>query len=37
MSPTGMVRVPREVAGLGVKVDVDRVENLTVRREAFSA
>jgi O-succinylbenzoate synthase len=37
MSPNGMVRVPREVPGIGVQVDVDRVEDLTVRREAFSA
>jgi len=37
MSPNGMVRVPRDVPGIGVSVDADRVENLTVRREAFSA
>ncbi len=37
MSAQGMVRVPREVPGIGVSVDADRVENLTVRREAFSA
>jgi O-succinylbenzoate synthase len=36
MSPNGMVRVPRELPGIGVQVDVDRVEDLTVRREAFS-
>jgi O-succinylbenzoate synthase len=37
MRPNGMVRVPRDVPGIGVQVDVDRVEDLTVRREAFSA
>jgi O-succinylbenzoate synthase len=36
MSPRGMVRVPREVPGIGVNVDEGRVEDLTVRREAFS-
>jgi len=36
MSPDGMVRVPRDVPGIGVNVDVDRVEDLTVRREVFS-
>jgi o-succinylbenzoate synthase len=37
MSPEGMVRVPRETPGIGVTVDVDRVENLTVRRERLTA
>lgn len=37
MSPGGMVRVPREEPGIGVQVDGDRVEDLTVRREAFCA
>ena len=33
MDEDGMVRVPREMPGMGVTVDMDRVENLTVRRE----
>jgi O-succinylbenzoate synthase len=37
MDAEGMVRVPREKAGIGVTVDVDRIENLTVRREALTA
>jgi O-succinylbenzoate synthase len=37
MSAEGMVRVPSEVPGIGVVVDVDRVENLTVRREVRQA
>jgi hypothetical protein len=32
-----MVRVPRDVPGLGVRVDLDRVESLTVRREEIAA
>jgi o-succinylbenzoate synthase len=32
MSADGLVRVPREVVGIGVEVDIDRIENLTVRR-----
>ena len=32
MSPEGMVRVPRDVAGIGVQVDADRIDDLTVRR-----
>jgi o-succinylbenzoate synthase len=32
MSATGMVRVPLDRPGLGVEVDLDRVENLTVRK-----
>ena len=32
MDAEGRVRVPRERAGIGVTVDVDRVEDLTVRR-----
>ncbi len=31
MDADGMVRVPRDVPGMGVEVDRDRVENLTVR------
>ena len=37
MSASGMVRVPRDVPGIGVRVDVDRVEDLTVRREVIAA
>ena len=33
MDAEGMVRVPRERAGLGVEVDRERVESITVRRE----
>lgn len=33
MDADGMVGVPRECAGIGVTVDVDRVDDLTVRRE----
>jgi hypothetical protein len=32
-----LVGVPRDRPGFGVDVDVDRVENLTVRRETLSA
>jgi O-succinylbenzoate synthase len=37
MDSSGMVGVPRDRPGIGVDVDVDRVENLTVRRETLSA
>jgi O-succinylbenzoate synthase len=37
MDDAGMVRVPRERPGIGVEVDLGRVENLTVRRELLSA
>jgi O-succinylbenzoate synthase len=33
MSREGMVRVPKERPGIGVDVDQDRIDNLTVRRE----
>lgn len=33
MSDDGMVRVPLDRPGLGVRVDVDRIDDLTVRRE----
>jgi O-succinylbenzoate synthase len=33
MDADGMVRVPLERPGIGVTVDVDRVDDLTVRRE----
>lgn len=33
MSSDGMVTVPRDAPGLGVEVDLERVEELTVRRE----
>jgi len=37
MDAEGMVTVPRDVLGIGVQVDRDRVENLTVRREDLRA
>ncbi|HVZ76810.1 MAG TPA: o-succinylbenzoate synthase [Gemmatimonadaceae bacterium] len=37
MDADGMVRVPLQAPGFGVQVDVDRVEDLTVRREEFAA
>ena len=37
MDAEGMVRVPRERPGLGIAVDVDRVDDLTVRRETLGA
>lgn len=35
MDAEGMVRVPLERPGIGVTVDMDRVENVTVRRETL--
>jgi O-succinylbenzoate synthase len=35
MDAQGMVKVPRTSPGLGITVDVDRVENLTVRTETL--
>jgi O-succinylbenzoate synthase len=35
MDADGMVHVPLEKPGIGVTVDVDRVDDLTVRREVF--
>jgi O-succinylbenzoate synthase len=32
MSADGLVAVPRDVPGIGVKIDIDRVDDLTVRR-----
>ena len=32
-----MVEVPRSAPGLGVEVDVDRIEELTVAMESWSA
>ena len=37
MDEHGMVCVPIDKPGMGVQVDMDRVENLTVRREVLSA
>ena len=37
MDGDGMVHVPRQVPGIGVTVDMDRVDDLTVRREEFAA
>jgi O-succinylbenzoate synthase len=36
MDAEGMVSVPRDCPGIGVTVDVDRVDNLTIRREVLS-
>jgi o-succinylbenzoate synthase len=36
MDAEGMVKVPREKAGIGVTVDADRVDNLTVRSAVCS-
>jgi O-succinylbenzoate synthase len=36
MSPSGMVRVPVDRPGLGVAVDVGRVDNLTVRAQTLT-
>jgi len=36
MSEEGMVTVPDDKPGLGVTVDRDRIENLTVREEVLS-
>ena len=37
MDATGMVAVPVDLPGLGVEVDVDRVDDLTVRRSVMRA
>lgn len=37
MDPGGMVTVPMDRPGIGVEVDLDRVENLTVRTELIGA
>jgi O-succinylbenzoate synthase len=37
MDADGMVRVPREEPGLGVRVDVERIDAITVRRETLRA
>jgi O-succinylbenzoate synthase len=37
MDAEGMVRVPRDCPGIGVTVDVDRVDNLTIRRQVLTA
>ena len=37
MSAAGTVRVPRDEPGIGVAVNADRVEDLTVRRETLRA
>lgn len=37
MNKEGMVAVPRDKTGMGVSVDVDRVDNLTVRKESMKA
>lgn len=36
MDRDGMVRVPLDTPGMGVEVDMDRVENLTVRRSVMA-
>jgi o-succinylbenzoate synthase len=35
MSADGMVKVPLDTPGIGVTVDIDRVDDLTVRMESF--
>ncbi|HEY0674317.1 MAG TPA: o-succinylbenzoate synthase [Longimicrobiales bacterium] len=35
MTPAGLVRVPRAEPGIGVTVDVDRIDNLTVRKTSL--
>ena len=37
MDNTGMVKVPLDKPGMGVEVDVDWIENLTVREETLTA
>jgi len=37
MDADGMVRVPRDTPGIGITVDVGRVEDLTVKREALES
>jgi O-succinylbenzoate synthase len=37
MNADGTLTVPRARTGLGVSVDVDRVDDLTVRRETLTA
>jgi O-succinylbenzoate synthase len=37
MDAEGMVKVPRETPGIGVTVDVDRVDGLTVKRQVLTA
>jgi len=37
MDAEGMVKVPREAPGIGVTVDVDRVDDLTTRRQVLTA
>jgi O-succinylbenzoate synthase len=36
MDADGLVHVPRDVPGIGVEVDLDRVDDLTVRREVLA-
>ena len=36
MSPQGFVRVPRDTSGIGVRVDVGRIDDLTVRHQVLS-
>jgi len=35
MDAEGMVSVPRSTPGIGVAIDLDRVDDLTTRREEF--
>ena len=37
MNTNGMVSVPIERPGIGVRVDIDRVEHITVRTETLTA
>ena len=36
MNENGMVQVPNNVPGLGISIDIDRIEALSVRRELLS-
>jgi len=37
MDRAGTIQVPRDQPGLGVAVDMNRVDDLTVRRETLTA
>jgi hypothetical protein len=37
MAADGTIAVPLDKVGMGVEVDLDRVENLTVRSETLTA
>lgn len=37
MGPDGMVEVPIDAPGIGVEIDLDRIDDLTVRCEVLSS